>query len=117
MQEFPQGVPATSPIVYEKYSMHIDIRHLRAIIAIHQSKSLAQAADQLHITQSALSHQIKNMRDQLGVELFVKGVKPLRLSVEGYRFLRSAEKILPEIDALKMELIDVLTLEEYLIKK
>ena len=92
---------------YEKYSMHIDIRHLRAIVAIHQSKSLAQAADQLHITQSALSHQIKNMRDHLGVELFVKGVKPLRLSVEGYRFLRSAEKILPEIDALKMELIDV----------
>ena len=93
--------------LYEKYSMHIDIRHLRAIIAIHQSKSLAQAADQLHITQSALSHQIKNMRDQLGVELFVRSVKPLRLSVEGLRFLRAAERILPEIDALKMELIDV----------
>jgi|TARA_B110000444_G_C18834593_1_gene595218 LysR family transcriptional regulator for metE and metH len=93
--------------LYENYSMHIDVRHLRAIVAIHQSKSLAQAANQLHITQSALSHQIKNMRDQLGVELFVKNIKPLKLSVEGHRFLRAAERILPEIDALKMELIDV----------
>jgi len=64
---------------------------------------VAQAAEQLHITQSALSHQIKGIRDQLGVDLFVKNTKPMRLSAEGLRFLRAAERILPEIDLLKAE--------------
>ena len=68
---------------------------------------MAEAADQLHVTQSALSHQIKGIREQLGIDLFVKNVKPLKLSVEGLRFLRAAERILPEIDALKAEVGDL----------
>jgi len=87
--------------------MNIELRHLRAIVAIHHSKSLAHAADQLHVTQSALSHQIKGIREQLGIDLFVKNVKPLQLSKEGLRFLKSAERILPEIDALKTEIGDL----------
>ncbi|MEE3000544.1 MAG: LysR substrate-binding domain-containing protein [Pseudomonadota bacterium] len=87
--------------------MNIEIRHLRAIVAIHYSKTLAEAADQLHVTQSALSHQIKGIREQLGIDLFVKNVKPLKLSEEGLRFLRAAERILPEIDALKAEVGDL----------
>ena len=83
--------------------MNIELRHLRTIMAIHAAGSLAQAAEQLHITQSALSHQIKAVRDQLGVDLFVKNTKPMRLSAEGLRFLRAAERILPEIDLLKAE--------------
>ena len=83
--------------------MNIELRHLRTIMAIHAAGSVAQAAEQLHITQSALSHQIKAIRDQLGVDLFVKNTKPMRLSAEGLRFLRAAERILPEIDFLKAE--------------
>ena len=59
--------------------MNIELRHLRTIMAIHAAGSVAQAAEQLHITQSALSHQIKAIRDQLGVDLFVKNTKPMRL--------------------------------------
>ena len=83
--------------------MNIELRHLRTIVAIHAAGSLAQAADQLHMTQSALSHQIKAIRTQLGVDIFVKNTKPLRLSAEGLRLLRAAERILPEVDALKAE--------------
>ena len=83
--------------------MNIELRHLRTIVAIHAAGSLAQAADQLHMTQSALSHQIKAIRAQLGVDIFVKNTKPLRLSAEGLRLLRAAERILPEVDALKAE--------------
>ena len=57
----------------------------------------------LHITQSALSHQIKGLEDQAGVELFVRRSKPMRLSAAGQRLLRTANKILPEIDALQAE--------------
>ena len=83
--------------------MHIEFRHLRTIKAIHDNGGLAKAADQLHITQSALSHQIKGLEDQAGVELFVRRSKPMKLSAAGFRLLRLAEKILPEIDALQDE--------------
>ena len=83
--------------------MHIDFRHLRTIRAIHQSGGLAKAAELLHITQSALSHQIKGLEDQAGVELFVRRSRPLRLSAAGLRLLRVAEKVLPEIEALEAE--------------
>ncbi len=83
--------------------MHIEFRHLKTIRAIHQAGGLARAADQLHITQSALSHQIKGLEDQAGVELFVRRSKPLRLSAAGQRLLRLAERILPEIEALEQE--------------
>jgi LysR family transcriptional regulator for metE and metH len=83
--------------------MHIDFRHLRTIRAIHEAGGLARAADRLHITQSALSHQIKGLEDQAGVELFVRRSKPLKLSAAGMRLLRVAHKVLPEIEALEAE--------------
>lgn len=83
--------------------MHIEFRHLRTIRAIHEAGGLARAADRLNITQSALSHQIKGIEDQAGVELFVRRSKPLKLSAAGMRLLRAAERILPEMDALQAE--------------
>ncbi len=83
--------------------MHIEFRHLRTIKAIHEAGGLARAADILNITQSALSHQIKGIEDQAGIELFVRRSKPLKLSPAGQRLLRAAERILPEIDALQDE--------------
>ena len=83
--------------------MHIEFRHLRTVKAIHEAGGLARAADQLHITQSALSHQIKGLEDQAGVELFVRRSKPLRLSAAGLRLLRLAEQVLPQVEALQAE--------------
>lgn len=81
--------------------MHLEFRHLRTIRAIHEAGGLARAADLMNITQSALSHQVKGLEDQAGVELFVRRTKPLRLSAAGIRLLRLAEKVLPEIEALE----------------
>lgn len=83
--------------------MHLEFRHLRSIKAIHDAGGLARAADLMNMTQSALSHQIKGLEDQAGVELFVRRSKPLKLSAAGLRLLRVAEKVLPEIDALDEE--------------
>jgi LysR family transcriptional regulator for metE and metH len=83
--------------------MHIEFRHLRTIKAIHDTGGVARAAEVLNITQSALSHQIKALEDQTGVELFVRRSKPMRLSAAGMRLLRLADRILPEIDALQDE--------------
>ena len=81
--------------------MHIEFRHLKTIKAIHEQGGLARAADSLHITQSALSHQIKGLEDQAGVELFVRRSKPMRLSAAGMKLLRLAEEVLPRVAALE----------------
>ena len=83
--------------------MHVELRHLRTIRAIRQAGGLARAAEVLNMTQSALSHQVKGLEDQAGMELFVRRSKPMRLSAAGHRMLRAAERILPEIDAMEEE--------------
>jgi len=89
--------------------MHIELRHLRTIKAIHEAGGLARAADQLHITQSALSHQIKHLEEQTGVELFVRRSKPMKLTAAGLRLLKAAEKILPEMAALEEQFKGILS--------
>ncbi|WP_420859052.1 LysR family transcriptional regulator [Marivivens marinus] len=83
--------------------MYIEFRHLRTIKAIHETGGLARAADVLGITQSALSHQIKGIEDQAGVELFVRRSKPLKLSAAGKKLLSAADDILPRMAALEAE--------------
>lgn len=83
--------------------MHLEFRHLRSIKTIHEAGGLARAAELLNVTQSALSHQIKGLEDQAGVELFVRRSKPLRLSAAGKRLLRLAEQVLPQVEALQAE--------------
>ena len=83
--------------------MYLELRHLRTLRAIHQAGGLARAADLLHMTQSALSHQVAGLEDQVGMELFVRRSKPMRLSSAGMRMLRVADRVLPEIVALEEE--------------
>ena len=83
--------------------MHFDLRHLRAIRAIHKCGGLSRAADMLNLTQSALSHQIKGLEDQAGVDLFVRRTKPLKLSAAGLRLLKLANRVLPEVEATEEE--------------
>lgn len=83
--------------------MHLELRHLRTVRAIYEQGGLARAADVLNITQSALSHQVKALEEQAGVELFVRRAKPMRLSAAGMRLLRVAEQVLPLIEAAETE--------------
>ena len=83
--------------------MYLELRHFRTLRAIQQAGGLARAADLLNTTQSALSHQVAGIEDQVGMELFVRRSKPMRLSSAGIRMLRVAERILPEIAALEEE--------------
>lgn len=83
--------------------LNIEFRHLRTIRAIQECGGLARAADRLNITQSALSHQVKNLEEQIGVELFVRRSKPMTLSPAGQRLLRLADQVLPQIEAVEQE--------------
>ncbi len=83
--------------------MHLQFRHLKTIKAIHEQGGLARAAEVLNITQSALSHQVKALEDQVGMELFIRRSKPLKLSKAGYKLLDLAEKVLPQIAATELD--------------
>jgi len=89
--------------------MHLELRHLRMIKAVNEAGGLGRAADLLNITQSALSHQVKAIEDQAGMELFVRRSKPMTLSAAGQRLLRLAERILPEIEAMEQDLLNLQT--------
>jgi DNA-binding transcriptional LysR family regulator len=63
------------------------LQHLRAFLAIARSGQLVRAAEQLHLTQSALSKQIKGFEDELGVLLFERTPTGMLLTSEGRRLL------------------------------
>ncbi|MEM8823499.1 MAG: LysR family transcriptional regulator [Pseudomonadota bacterium] len=83
--------------------MHLEFRHLRTIKAIHDCGGLARAAERLNITQSALSHQVKNLEGQIGVDLFMRRSKPMTLTPAGQRLLRLADQVLPQIEAVEQD--------------
>ena len=84
--------------------MLLEIRHLRSLEAIHQTGSLARAAEQLNLTQSALSHQIKALEHYYETPLFLRSTKPLRLTPAGHKVLQLAQRVLPDIDATDRQL-------------
>jgi LysR family transcriptional regulator, regulator for metE and metH len=82
----------------------LEIRHLRALLAIRDSGSLAQAAVRLHLTQSALSHQIKALEQHYGSRLFQRKSKPLNFTTAGQRLLALAEQVIGELREAESDL-------------
>lgn len=86
------------------FIMSIELRHLRTLLALAETGSLSTAAERVHLTQSALSHQIKALENAFGVSLFQRKSTPLRLSAAGERLLRLARTVLPEVKAAERDL-------------
>jgi len=84
--------------------MFLELRHLRSLKAIDETGSLAKAAERLHLTQSALSHQIKTVEHYFDIQLYQRKNKPLRLSGAGQRLLSLAHNILPQVEAAEYEM-------------
>ncbi len=84
--------------------MILEVRHLRTLRALHQCGTLAKAAERLHVTQSALSHQLKDLEQRLEVRLYHRKGKPLRFTPAGERLLKLAERVLPEMECALAEL-------------
>ena len=55
----------------------LELRHLKTLHALREADSLVEAAERLHLTQSALSHQFKELEERLGMQLFVRKTKPV----------------------------------------
>ncbi len=84
--------------------MYMRLSHLRAILALADSGSLTAAAQRLHLTQSALSHQIRGLEQHFQVSLFRRKSRPLQLTPAGERLLRLAKQVLPQLEDCELAL-------------
>jgi LysR family transcriptional regulator for metE and metH len=82
----------------------LEIRHLETLAAIRDGGSLLEAAERLHLTQSALSHQLRELEARLGTPLLNRRTRPARLTTAGLRVLELADAVLPRLRATEREL-------------
>lgn len=75
----------------------VELRHLKTLSALRDAGSLVEAAERVHLTQSALSHQIKDLEDRLNCSLFIRKTKPICFTSAGQRLLTLADEVLPMI--------------------
>lgn len=85
----------------------LEIRHLRTLIALKESGSVSLAAKRVHLTQSALSHQIKLLEDQYDLALFERKSSPIRFTPAGERLIKLAYDILPQVIEAELDLARV----------
>jgi len=76
----------------------IDRMHLRILREIERQGSLTAAANALNLTQSALSHTIKKLENQLGAPLWTKEGRNLQLTQAGEYLQREASRLLPQLE-------------------
>ncbi len=81
----------------------MEIRVLRYFLAITREESITGAANSLHITQPTLSRQIKDLEEELGQKLFVRGSHRITLTAEGMLLRKRAEEIIAMVDKTQQE--------------
>ncbi|WP_146442831.1 LysR substrate-binding domain-containing protein [Vibrio kanaloae] len=82
----------------------IELKHLRTLTTLRDSGSLTATATSLHLTQSALSHQLKDLEARIGGQLFLRKTRPVKFTSEGEILLRLADEIQPRIAKAENEL-------------
>jgi len=76
---------------------HLEVRHLRLIETVAREGGITKAAHRLHLTQSALSHQLRDIEEKLGIRLFIRLNKRMLLTQAGERLLTAAPLVLDEL--------------------
>ena len=86
-------------------TIHLDFRHLRLVAAMAESGGQTRAARKLNLTQSALSHQLRELESRIGAPLFIRASRRMVLTAVGERVLTSARRILHEVETLERDLV------------
>lgn len=78
--------------------MNITLRQLRAFVAVADCSQFTAAADALHVTQAALSMLVKDLEEELGLKLFDRHTRMVRLTASGQELLGMARRVLRDIE-------------------
>src|SRR2546423_2813896 len=84
--------------------MHLEIRHLKLVATVAETGSVTRAGNRLHLTQSALSHQLRDAEEQLGAPLFERKNGRMILTSAGDRLLQTARAVLTELDRAESDI-------------
>jgi LysR family transcriptional regulator for metE and metH len=84
--------------------MDLEVRHLRLIAGIAEAGSMTKAATGLHLTQSALSHQLRDIESRFNTAFFLRVGKRMVLTAAGRRVLESAGRILDELGRVEEDI-------------
>lgn len=82
----------------------MDIRVLRYFLAVAREESITKAAQTLHMTQPPLSRQLKELEEELGKQLFIRGSKKVMLTEDGMLLYKRAEELIDLMEKTKAEL-------------
>jgi LysR family transcriptional regulator for metE and metH len=84
--------------------LSLEVRHLKLITAVAEEGGVTRAANRLHLTQSALSHQLRDIESRLGASLFLRMNKKMILTQAGERLLLSARGVLGELQRVEEDI-------------
>jgi len=101
-----KGIPFFDIMKYgnSKEGILLDIRVLQYFLAVAREESITRAAETLQMTQPPLSRQLKNLEDELGKKLLVRGSKKVTLTEDGMLLRKRAEELVDLMEKTKMEL-------------
>lgn len=94
----------------------MEIRHLKLIKAIVEEGGITRAKESLHLSQSALSYQLKEAEQQLGAPLFYRRNKKLVMTPVGEKYYKTAKKILRELGEAEAEVKKIVSGEKGVIR-
>ena len=76
----------------------MELRHLRYFVAVGEEENMSRAAVKLHVSQPALSKQVRDLEDEIGFSLLQRTAKSVRLTEAGRVFLDNARAVLRHAD-------------------
>ena len=82
----------------------LELRVLNYFLAVAREESISGAANALHLSQPTLSRQLKDMEDELGKQLFIRGSKRIELTDEGRILKKRAEEIIALVEKTENEI-------------
>ncbi len=85
--------------------VNLEIRHLKLLTAVAEEESVTAAGKRLHLTQSALSHQLRDAEDKLGTALFLRLGKRMALTAAGKKLLEAARRILKDLKEVESQVL------------
>lgn len=83
----------------------LESRHLETVRAVADTGSLTAAAKRLHLTLSAVSHQLRELESLCGVALFDRKARPIKATAAGERLLTCARQVLPQIEQAERDVL------------
>lgn len=86
--------------------MNVSLARIRSFAVIAEEKQFRKASEKLGLSQPALSTHIRDLERELGIALFSRTTRSVRLTVEGERFLHRVQALLHDLDAAVMEVRD-----------